>query len=197
MDCLFWNKSIDKDGYGEIQILGRHHKAHRLAYLVFEAIPKGFVVRHLCFNKSCVNPFHLEACPEYLNKQDADVAKLTPEQVAEIKERKEPTVELAKEYKISKTTIGDIKKGRTWSNIRPDLTVVRVVEREIEYKTKEQWKSYFRAFFIHWLYEKTNLSMRQIGNKLGITRGSVSRILSGTRQPLAYKHYMSNKSMLS
>ena len=55
--CWHWTGSIAKDGYG--QAVGQ--QAHRAVYkqLVGE-IPAKMTLDHLCRNKSCVNPEHLE-----------------------------------------------------------------------------------------------------------------------------------------
>jgi hypothetical protein len=47
--------------YGHIKISGKSFKAHRFAYeLLRGPIPKGMVIDHLCRNRMCVNPEHME-----------------------------------------------------------------------------------------------------------------------------------------
>lgn len=59
--CWNWNGVVSK-GYGLIKIHSRSVRVHRLMYEVFIGpIPEGFVIDHLCKNKKCVNPDHLEA----------------------------------------------------------------------------------------------------------------------------------------
>jgi hypothetical protein len=66
--CWPWLGCIATDGYGTIKIDGKQLKAHRLSYLVnIGQIPDGFVVDHICENKSCVNPDHLEAVSQKVN----------------------------------------------------------------------------------------------------------------------------------
>lgn len=57
--CVEWMASRDGAGYGKF---GRSGRSHRWAY-EFEhgPIPAGLVIDHLCENKGCCNPEHLEA----------------------------------------------------------------------------------------------------------------------------------------
>lgn len=59
--CWDWQGSISLDGYGKIRFQDKHWRAHRLSYEAFIGkIPQGLTIDHLCENKLCVNPFHLE-----------------------------------------------------------------------------------------------------------------------------------------
>ena len=60
-ECWPWLASLNDGGYGQIAIDGRPHRAHRVAYeLLREPIPDELVADHLCRNRQCVNPWHLE-----------------------------------------------------------------------------------------------------------------------------------------
>lgn len=59
--CWNWRASTDGKGYGQFKVDGRGVQAHRFAYeLMVEPIPEGLVLDHLCLNKRCVKPSHLE-----------------------------------------------------------------------------------------------------------------------------------------
>lgn len=59
--CWEWQGTIHHQGYGVIRIGDRIHRAHRVVYEATVApIADGFVLDHLCENKRCVNPAHLE-----------------------------------------------------------------------------------------------------------------------------------------
>lgn len=55
-------KGCLKAGYGVVLINHVQHQAHRLAYVAtYGPVPEGLEIDHLCRNKRCVNPAHLEA----------------------------------------------------------------------------------------------------------------------------------------
>ena len=58
--CLPW-LAAKTCGYGVVQVGGRIQRAHRVVYeTAIGPIPVGLELDHLCRNRSCVNPFHLE-----------------------------------------------------------------------------------------------------------------------------------------
>lgn len=64
-DCWPWTGNISDQGYGIFNYpVKQRVKAHRLSYeLVRGTIPSGVVPDHLCRNRWCVNPYHLELVP--------------------------------------------------------------------------------------------------------------------------------------
>lgn len=59
-------------GYGVIRVDGATLRAHRVTFEHFRVpIPEGLVTDHLCENKPCVNPWHLEPVTRKVNTQRA------------------------------------------------------------------------------------------------------------------------------
>jgi len=60
-ECWPWTASLNGRGYGQIGQAGKIRSAHRVMWEVARGpIPKGLTVDHLCRNRRCVNPAHLE-----------------------------------------------------------------------------------------------------------------------------------------
>ena len=66
--CWLWTGSGDSNGYGQIRVAGRTIQAHRFTYSeLVGTIPAGMVIDHLCHNRRCVNPEHLEVVTQQVN----------------------------------------------------------------------------------------------------------------------------------
>jgi hypothetical protein len=115
--CWIWQRSLDKKGYGRAM----KDRAH---ILYFEkkngSVPIGFMLDHLCRQRACVNPDHLEVVTNEVNVQRGTSAAVTAEQVLEIRRRLalgERQIDLARELGVTTTCINFIAKRKTWKNL--------------------------------------------------------------------------------
>jgi hypothetical protein len=69
--CWGWKGGLTAAGYGQISDFHNSPAkvyAHRLSYEIHVGpIPEGLVIDHLCRNRSCVNPEHLEVVTRHEN----------------------------------------------------------------------------------------------------------------------------------
>lgn len=65
--CWIWQGALD-NGYGHFSIGYKNYGAHVFAYIRAKGnVPVDLQVDHLCRNRACVNPDHMEAVPCAIN----------------------------------------------------------------------------------------------------------------------------------
>lgn len=112
----------DNEGYVHIprHIDGkqRFRLAHRVRYEAAHGKPPG-VTDHLCRNRWCCNPAHLESVDNAVNVRRGDCTKVTEGEVALIRVlRKEgrTVTSLAREFGLSQSHTSRIVNGLYWSD---------------------------------------------------------------------------------
>lgn len=76
--CWRWTGHVHTTGYGRTSIGKRLLYTHRVAYeLWHSAIPTGLQIDHLCRNRLCCNPAHLEPVTNIINARRGERATKT------------------------------------------------------------------------------------------------------------------------
>ena len=66
--CWEWTGSISPEGYGRTNINKKPMYTHRVFYeMLVGPIPPGMTIDHLCRNRKCLNPAHLEVVTQKVN----------------------------------------------------------------------------------------------------------------------------------
>jgi hypothetical protein len=127
--CWEW-QAHTVNGYGKF----RGERAHRYAYHLHKGeIGEGLMIRHLCGNKLCVNPRHLEEGTMKDNATDGILlgetlrgemngkAKISEAEARYIIDNPDGHTgsHLALKFGVSKATITLIQQGKRWAHLQP------------------------------------------------------------------------------
>jgi hypothetical protein len=66
--CWNWTATTDSHGYGNFRLSRSNVPSHRFAFVAFKGpIAEGLQLDHLCRNRACCNPLHLEPVTHRIN----------------------------------------------------------------------------------------------------------------------------------
>lgn len=128
-DCILWPFGKDKAGYGTIRINGNRATVNRQVCERVYGFANGLLSRHSCHNKACINPRHLSWGTPMQNVHDSIAvgamqrgernghAKLTQNDVIEIRSSKVTANEFAKRLGVSARYIGQIRRRERWRHV--------------------------------------------------------------------------------
>ena len=154
-ECWNWRGTFEITGYGLASISGSTQRTHRVAWVLTNGpIPKHlrkrrYCVCHTCDNRACCNPAHLWLGTDGENAADMTakgrvaqgerhyMAKLTVEQVLDIRRDPRGARELAEQYQVSKATIYGVRHRETWRDLNAN-TPERIGPRYPRPRTKKR-----------------------------------------------------------
>ncbi len=138
-ECWPWKGLKNRAGYGRINFSGKDYIAHRTAYFLhYKKDPIPLLVCHHCDNPPCCNPAHcfkgrhVDNSADMVRKgRNAHVlklrheahpqTKLTIKKVRKIRRlyalKRFNQYELASNFNVSRSTIADLLKFRSWRDI--------------------------------------------------------------------------------
>lgn len=133
-ECWPWLAWKTHNGYGSFGYRGHEVRAHRFVfYLSGITIPEGYEPDHLCYNRDCINPAHLEIVTQRENiirgkdrlrmlcqaadKPMAMNSKLTADQARIIRSDPRKVRALSEAFNVSQTTIRNVKTGETYRHL--------------------------------------------------------------------------------
>lgn len=118
--CWVWQGTKAGAGYGQICMDGVSEPVHRWFYRQHKGeIPDGLHIDHLCRNRLCVNPNHLEAVTAATNVRRSSGTILTADQVREMRALGASLTirDLATRFHVQEDTVRGILKGERWGDV--------------------------------------------------------------------------------
>jgi hypothetical protein len=132
-ECWNWLGTVTNGGHGQFWLGGKHVYAHRYAKSLYADVPRDKLVCHACDNAGCVNPNHLYVGTHSDNQRDRlgtpswyqpdnsgekhGLAKLTEQDVRDIRSSILSDRKLAKVMNVSHRAIGLIRSRKRWRHV--------------------------------------------------------------------------------
>lgn len=118
--CWNWIGYRNPNGYALKHHNGKQVPAHRYMWeKVNGPMPEGLEPDHLCRNRGCVNPDHVEPVTHTENVRRSRSTKLTVEKVREIRQKAGSVSysQLSKAYGVKPQTICNIVRRHSWREV--------------------------------------------------------------------------------
>lgn len=138
--CWEWRKTVARGYAGMTKYKGKCEHAYRTSYMVITNtdIPPGMQIDHLCRNRACVNPFHLEVVT-----RDENIRRRVPHKT--YKRKRLTHCKRGHEFTAENTIERQSADGRL---MRRCLTCERAVNssRYLQ-KDSAEWNAYNRSLY--------------------------------------------------
>lgn len=128
--CWEWQAGISGCGYGQSHyVRGKTIGAHIVSWFIHHNYWPELHVLHKCDNRKCINPDHLFLGTPQDNQIDCvekgrnPLAKFKINEIKEIKLKIKNGIrqaDIARQYKVSRRYISNIKTGLTWKHVAID-----------------------------------------------------------------------------
>lgn len=74
--CWTWLGGTFTNGYGQLKVNGSPTLAHRFSFELNKGVvPEGMMIDHICGNRLCVNPEHLQLATNKTNQENRGASK--------------------------------------------------------------------------------------------------------------------------
>ena len=120
--CWRWLKAKTTTGYGHFHLGGRYYQAHRLVYTLLRGPVLTVAMDHLCRNRWCVNPDHLEPVSHAENIRRGAGARLNPDRVRQIHSLHAQGLSqraIGRRMKVDHSTVCRVLSGQRWPEFGP------------------------------------------------------------------------------
>ena len=200
-ECWLWAAATDKDGYGIFrgEVGGVLYKrAHRFSWALHtgEILPSKALICHECDNPRCVNPDHLfvgtpaENMRDKIKKgrhrvkrgEESPHAKLKEAEIMAIVADPRPYSQIAADYDVSASTIGDIKRRRSWKDLEIDHVAHH---KRIGQRGEVQWSTHLTERDIREI-RVSELSGKELAEKFKVSASTICDIRKGR----SWKHVL-------
>lgn len=118
--CWRWTRSKTTAGYGHFHVGGHYYQAHRLLYVLTRGPVTTTAMDHLCRNRWCVNPAHLEPVSHRENIRRGRGTRLTPAKVREVRDAVAAGGSyraVGRAFGIDHSTVCRIVTGSRWADV--------------------------------------------------------------------------------
>lgn len=117
--CWHWMKARTTTGYGHFSIARVYYQAHRIAYILHRGtVPTDMFLDHLCRNRWCVNPAHLEIVTHQENVRRGVRTRLTPAKAESIRAALATGLSqrhVGSMFGVDHSTVSRIANGQLWT----------------------------------------------------------------------------------